>query len=152
MRLTFVKILPLLILLLITVFTKSSYKITVNNTAIEVEIADTPSERERGLMYRASLKDEHGMLFIYPAPQILSFLMKNTLIPLSIAFIDTKGRIISIQEMVPQASPPFTYYVSPGPAKYALEVPQGWFSMGKVSVGDMVKFPQSLEKAVKNVE
>src|SRR3990167_2516395 len=119
LELKFVKILSLLIVLLISGCTKSSYKLIINNAKIEVELADTPQERERGLMYRASLKDGNGMLFIYPNSQALSFWMKNTIIPLSIAFIDEGGKIVSIQDMAPQESPPYKQYPSPLPTKYA---------------------------------
>lgn len=115
-------------------------------------MADTAQERERGLMYRTSLKDGNGMLFVYPSSQTVSFWMKNTLLPLSIAFIDANGKIISIQDMTPQESPPYKQYPSPLPTKYALEVPQGWFGRENISVGDVVKFPHNLEKAIKKVE
>jgi uncharacterized membrane protein (UPF0127 family) len=65
---------------------------------VRVEIADDASERVRGLMYRTALAENRGMLFVFPDEERLSFWMKNTLIPLSIAFIDSKGRIVDIQE------------------------------------------------------
>lgn len=152
LELKFINILSLLILLLISGCTKHSYKVVINNAEIEVEIANTPQERERGLMYRTSLKEGGGMLFIHPKPRPLTFWMKNTLIPLSIAFIDEKGRIIFIQDMMPQDSPPYKQYSSPLPAKYALEVPQGWFGREKVSEGAIIKFPRNLEKAIRKSE
>ena len=76
------------------------------------------------------------MLFIYPAPQPLVFWMKDTLIPLSIAFIDKTGRIVSIQKMTPLQTE--TRYRSPRPAPFALEVNQGWFEKQKIQVGSKV--------------
>jgi hypothetical protein len=78
------------------------------------------------------------MLFVYAEPDILTFWMKNTHIPLSIAFIAADGLIVSIQKMNP--FPLTTVYASPVPALYALEVNQGWFDEKGIGVGDVVEF------------
>ncbi len=71
--------------------------IRVGGVEIEVEIADEPAEHSRGLMFRESLPENHGMLFVYPEERTLGFWMKNTLIPLDVAYADREGRIVDIQ-------------------------------------------------------
>ena len=107
---------------------------------VRVEVADNIFERARGLMYRTALGVNRGMLFVYPKEQRLSFWMKNTPIPLSVAFIDSKRRIIDIQDMKPLDDEPPSY-VSAEPARYALEVNQGFFGGRGVRVGDRVELP-----------
>ena len=103
---------------------------------VKVEIAAEPEERNQGLMYRQKLPDGEGMLFIFDYDQILSFWMKNTYIPLSIAFITFDGRIIDILDMYPHD---LNSVMSSRSARYALEVPQGWFLRAGVRLGDIVK-------------
>jgi len=103
---------------------------------VKAEIASTPEDRSAGLMYRKSLKDGSGMLFVFEKDQILSFWMKNTLIPLSIAYIASDGRIIDIKDMYPRNE---TSVTSSRSVRYALEVPQGWFSRAGVQAGDIVR-------------
>jgi len=110
--------------------------LTIGGRRLLVEIAATPDARACGLSNRQSLPQNQGMLFIYPAPQPLVFWMKDTLIPLSIAFIDKTGRIVSIQKMTPLQTE--TRYRSPRPAPFALEVNQGWFEKQKIQVGSKV--------------
>ena len=107
---------------------------------VHVEIADDIFERARGLMYRKNLGENRGMLFAYTEEDTRSFYMKNTYIPLSIAFMDSEGRIIDIQDMKPldDEDPD---YVSAKPAQYALEVNQGFFDERGVEVGDRAKLP-----------
>lgn len=107
---------------------------------VRVEIADSEAERAKGLMNRTALGEERGMLFVFPSEQPLSFWMKNTLIPLSIAYIDSEGRIIDIQDMKPLDDEP-PNYDSSGPAQYALEVNKGFFNERGVEVGDRAKLP-----------
>ena len=104
-------------------------------TVIKAEIARTDEERGRGLMFRKNLADGEGMLFVYERDQVLSFWMKNTLIPLSIAFIAYDGRIIDIRDMYPHDE---SSVVSNRSVRYALEVPQGWFSRAGVLHGDII--------------
>jgi uncharacterized protein len=108
---------------------------------VRVEIADDPFERARGLMYRTVLGEDRGMLFVFPREQQLSFWMKDTLIPLSIAYIDSKGRITDILDMKPLDDKP-PHYVSSEPVQYALEVNQGFFEERGVRVGDHAELPR----------
>jgi uncharacterized membrane protein (UPF0127 family) len=105
--------------------------------SITVEMARTNAERARGLMGRKSLEDGKGMLFIFERDEILSFWMKDTLIPLSIAFIDRDGRILEIRDMRPRDE---TSVRSSRSARYALEAPRGWFDRAGIAPGDVVVF------------
>ena len=112
-------------------------EIKVGTKTLEAEIADTDPLREKGLMNREKLKDDHGMVFVFPTERRLSFWMKNTLIPLSIGFFTSEGKLVQIIDMDP-ASPMELQpkvYVSARPAKYALEVNKGWFKKYKVELG-----------------
>ena len=107
---------------------------------VELEVADTDAERQMGLMGRSVLPEDAGMLFVFEGEQTLSFWMKDTLVPLSIAYIDAQGRVVDIQNMQPLDDVP-PHYVSAEPAKYALEVKQGFFEERGVTVGDTVELP-----------
>jgi uncharacterized membrane protein (UPF0127 family) len=102
---------------------------------ITVEIARTIEERNKGLMHRKKLPDGKGMLFVFQRDEQHSFWMKNTLIPLSIAFISSDGRIIEIRDMQPHDT---NSVRSSRSVRYALEVPQGWFNRAGVKPGDVV--------------
>jgi uncharacterized membrane protein (UPF0127 family) len=119
----------------VTIYASSGEKVKVG-----VEIADDASERALGLMHRTALAEGHGMLFVFPSEDKLSFWMKDTLIPLSIAFIDSEGRIVDLQDMKPLDDDPPSY-VSTKPARYALEVNQGFFEERGVEVGDRTELP-----------
>lgn len=118
--------------------------LSIGTHRLTVELAATPEQRTQGLMFRESLADDTGMLFVFPFDQGLSFWMRNTTIPLSIAFIDSERRIINIADMQPldEQSVP-----SERPARYALEVNQGWFGARGIRAGDLVEFalPPDLE-------
>ena len=103
---------------------------------LKVEIASTPEAWQRGLMFRKTLPEDRGMLFLFPQATGSPFWMKNTLIPLSIAFADQNGKILRILDMEPCTKDPCpTYY--PGVAyRQALEVNQGWFARHGVKEGD----------------
>jgi uncharacterized membrane protein (UPF0127 family) len=105
---------------------------------VPVEIADAPDEQQTGLMGRPALAENSGMLFVFNDEQQRSFWMKDTLIPLSIAFIDSQGRIVDIQDMQPLDETP---HLSAAPAQYALEVNQGFFTERGIQVGDTVGLP-----------
>jgi uncharacterized membrane protein (UPF0127 family) len=111
------------------------------SVAITVEIARTDEERSTGLMYRKKLPDGEGMLFVFDRDQQLSFWMKNTIIPLSIAFIASDGRIIEIIDMRPND---LNSVKSSRSVRYALEVPQGWFARVNVNPGDLVNLAPAL--------
>ncbi len=106
---------------------------------VRVEIADNALGWIIGLRWRKSLPENQGMLFVHAEEKKLSFTMKNTFIPLSIAFMDSEGRIVDIQDMKPRTDGP---YVSAEPAQYALEVNQGFFEESGVEVGDRVELPE----------
>jgi len=121
------------------VYSQSLPKIPVylKEKEIWVEVVRTPEERAQGLMGRKHLGEDEGMLFIFEKEDYHSFWMKNTLIPLSIAFVDREGKILRIADMEPltlESHPP------PRPILYALEMKKGWFSTNGVQVGDMLKF------------
>jgi uncharacterized membrane protein (UPF0127 family) len=103
---------------------------------VKAEIARTEQERSQGLMNRDRLNDGEGMLFVFERDQVLSFWMKNTRIPLSIAFIASDGTIVEIQDMQPHS---LQAVQSSRSVRYALEVPQGWFSRAGAGPGDTVK-------------
>lgn len=117
--------------------------IHVGAKVIKVEIALTESERSKGLGNRSSLPDNQGMLFIFKKESILSFWMKDTLIPLDIAFVNKSGRILKITTMTVEkfGTPLNEYktYTSEKPARYAIEMNAGWFKENNISVGDVVK-------------
>lgn len=118
----------------------------IKGKTIQVEIAKTQEQHALGLMYRKSLNQDSGMFFIFEESRILSFWMKNTFIPLSIAYIDESLRIVDIQDMSPVTSvlvqdPPS--YVSKKPARYALEVNQGFYKKHGILVGDLVRFSET---------
>lgn len=112
-------------------------ELRIDGIAITAEVADEDAERQQGLMHRDSLPENHGMLFVYPEERTLSFWMRNTLIPLDIAFIDQGGRIVDIQQMEPQSD---EQHRSARPAMYALEMRQGWFADNGIEVGATVSF------------
>jgi uncharacterized membrane protein (UPF0127 family) len=122
---------------------KSLLSLTIKGKTIKVEVARTEREKEKGLMFREQLGKDQGMLFVYGEEETLSFWMKNTCLPLSIAFIDKKGRIVDIQDMQPFS---LQTYVSAYPAKYALEMNQGWFKRNGINVRDFVNLPSRLQK------
>jgi uncharacterized membrane protein (UPF0127 family) len=112
------------------------------DVTVTVEVADTPAKRERGLMGRESLASDAGMVFVFPKDTKDAFWMKDTLIPLSIAFYDDQGRIVSLLDMEPCRAAPCPLY-SPG-ASYrgALEVNRGAFARWGVRVGDQLRLEQ----------
>ncbi len=113
------------------------FPLTPSWVAITVEIADTPALRERGLMGRDSLPENHGMLFVYPDAQIRSFWMRNTPIALDIAFVDGNGSIINVATMIPNSD---DSTLSVSPAMYALEMTAGWFEKNGIGAGASVQF------------
>lgn len=110
-------------------------RVAVGDTVISIEIADEQEERAVGLMYRTSLAPDTGMVFVYPDEQRRSFWMKNTLVPLSIAYIDHTGVIVQIADMQPLDTRPVR---STAPAMYALEMPLGWFAEHGIAVGQAI--------------
>jgi len=119
----------------------SKEKIQVGDETLMAEIARTDEQLQHGLMFRTSLSDNEGMLFVYSTERTLSFWMKNTFIPLSIGFFDKNGVLVDIQDMEPVKSEmevPKTY-ISLKPAQYALEVRKGWFKDKKILLNAKLK-------------
>ena len=112
--------------------------IWVKGIRIAVEVSDTPESRASGLMFREELAPDEGMLFVLDREQYLSFWMKDTQIPLSIAFMDRTGTILQTEDMTPFDTE--TLHRSSRPALYALEMNRGWFERNGVKVGDKVEF------------
>jgi len=108
----------------------------VSGHLVVAEVADTRPARQRGLMERRQLAAGAGMVFVYPASQPRSFWMKNTYVPLTIAYLDPSGVIVHLADMEPMDESPVP---SRYPAMYALEMQQGWFAESGVKVGDVVK-------------
>jgi uncharacterized membrane protein (UPF0127 family) len=100
-------------------------ELTAGIYLIHAEVADTFESRAQGLMFRKYLGPNEGMLFVFPQVEKPCMWMKNTLIPLSVAFLDTQGKIVSISEMQPQTE---DSHCAAGPAKFALEMAGGWFA------------------------
>ena len=119
--------------------------ISIKGHTLGVELATTPKARVCGLSNRLKLLENHGMLFIYPTLGPRTFWMKDTHIPLSIAFFDDSGRILSIHHMTPRQID--ERYRSLQPVRYALEVNQDWFAEHGIGVGDIVemKLPVVIE-------
>ena len=110
--------------------------LTVGAHRITVELARDPAEQSRGLMFRDSLPPDHGMLFLFARDDVQSFWMRNTKIPLSIAYADSRGRIVRIADLEPFDERPVT---SIAPARYALEMNRGWFAAHHVVAGDVIR-------------
>jgi uncharacterized membrane protein (UPF0127 family) len=116
--------------------------IAVGGHRVTVELALDEKKQMRGLMFREYLCEDEGMLFVYPSPRPLSFWMKNTPLPLSIAFIDAHGTIVKIEDMKPFDE--VSRHRSGIPVQYALEMKKGWFARNGVGVGDRVEIPGSV--------
>jgi len=108
---------------------------------IRAEVANTFETRARGLMYRESLGPNQGMLFVFPAVERHCMWMKNTPLPLSVAFIDERGEVVSVSEMAPHTE---TSHCAAKPARFALEMSKGWFAAKGVRAGSKI---QGLDKA-----
>ena len=109
--------------------------LTAGMHRISAEVARTPEQRATGLMHRKSMPAHAGMLFVFEQPEPLCFWMKNTLIPLSIAFLLDDGTILNIEEMRPQT---LDSHCSQRPVRFALEMNSGWFSRRGLKPGDRI--------------
>lgn len=135
-------IVTLVLLSTISTFAVEKKTIKLGGKAIVVEVATTEEEHQKGLMYRKELPENQGMLFIFPSAQIRRFWMKNTFIPLSIAYFDADRKLIEVLDMEPVASEMainLPHYQSSKPAQYALEMNRGWFSRNKIKPGTELK-------------
>jgi uncharacterized protein len=111
--------------------------------SLDVQVADTPEERQTGLMGRESLSPYDGMAFVWEEPVVGTFWMKDTVIPLSIAFWDDDGRIVSILDMDPCTEDPCPTYGPDEPFVGAVEVDRGTFERHGVTLGDRVQLTVS---------
>ena len=116
-------------------------RLTVGGEQFDVELAVTPEQRRQGLMFREQLGEREGMLFVFEEEQTVSFWMRNTPLPLSIAFIDARGVIVHVADMVPYSEAPVA---SRYPVRYALEVNRGAFERAAIAVGALVALPDHL--------
>jgi uncharacterized membrane protein (UPF0127 family) len=105
---------------------------------VRLEVAADPAARARGLMGRAEVPEGTGMVFLYPGDVAEAYWMKNTLVPLSIAFVAADGRVVSVAEMTPCTADPCPSYPPAGPYRYAVELPAGAFEAAGVGEGDKV--------------
>tara|TARA_A100001011_G_C14231041_1_gene808848 strand:+ start:1086 stop:1493 length:408 start_codon:yes stop_codon:yes gene_type:complete len=114
----------------------------IKEKTLKVALARYEKDRSTGLMHKTSLPKDEGMFFIFEKEKILSFWMKNTKIPLAIAFLDDKKTINEIKSLKPFDT---TLVKSSKPAKYALEVNDGWFKDNNIAIGDQIQCDDSLD-------
>lgn len=110
-------------------------ELTVGMYRIEAEVANRQETRMVGLMHRRSMAFQRGMLFVFPEPAPQCMWMRNTLIPLSVAFLDEGGRIINVEDMEPRTE---DNHCSAKPAKFALEMNKGWFQQKGLGAGTAI--------------
>ena len=125
-------------------------RLKVGNRVLKTTVAYTDGARKMGLMHRDSLEQDEGMLFVFPLAKKLSFWMKNTRIPLSIAFINDDGKVLQIDDMRPfdLSSVPSRFVV-----RYALEVDKGWYKKAGLKVGDSLPdFPRKVRPYLQMVK
>ncbi|WP_211444089.1 DUF192 domain-containing protein [Collimonas humicola] len=103
---------------------------------IKAEVARSEDQREQGLMFRKRMGNNEGMVFVFDAPAGICMWMKNTLIPLSVAFIDKKGAILNVEEMKAQT---LDSHCAQGAASYALEMNKGWFKEKNIKPGTVIE-------------
>lgn len=109
--------------------------LTTGMHVIKAEVVATETERQQGLMFRESMAQNEGMIFLFGAPAGVCMWMKNTLIPLSVAFIDDDGKIVNIENMKPQS---LESHCSKKPVRYALEMNEGWFKQKNIKPGSTI--------------
>jgi len=110
-------------------------QLKVAGHALRAEVAATIEQRMKGLMFREKLGANDGMLFVFDEPGYHAMWMKNTPLPLSVAFVDGEGRILNILDMEPHT---LDQHMAAGPARYALETHKGWFAQRRIKPGDKV--------------
>ncbi|GAB6112318.1 DUF192 domain-containing protein [Desulfomicrobium salsuginis] len=109
--------------------------IIIGGHAVQVQVAGTDEARQTGLMFRAHMPEDEGMLFVYDFPRVRCMWMQNTLIPLTAAFLDGGGRILGFADMEPLTT---QAHCSPEPASFVLEMNEGWFARRGVAAGDKI--------------
>ncbi|MCB1173709.1 MAG: DUF192 domain-containing protein [Leptospiraceae bacterium] len=119
--------------------------ISIAGQSLRVEVAATAKDRNRGLMFRESLPENQGMLFVWPQAEYRNFWMKNTRIPLDIAFFDDQGFLINTHAMQPDPQTgEYADYPSAEPARYAVEVNQGWLANHSIRKFDQLILPEAI--------
>jgi uncharacterized protein len=113
-------------------------KVKAGMFVVTAEVAKEPAERSMGLMFRQTMEPDHGMLFVFDRSDVHCFWMRNTLLPLTIAWLTDDGTIVSIADMKPKSE---DNNCPTAPAKYALEMNQGWFKKKGLKVGSKLKSP-----------
>jgi uncharacterized membrane protein (UPF0127 family) len=137
-----IALLSVLFLIFISCQNETKAKIMINEKTYTVEVANTQEKRSKGLMFRKHLPENTGMLFVFSYEDYRYFYMKNTLIPLDIAFFDSQMKIVSIKQMEPLDE---TTVPSDKKAMYALEMNKGFFEKEKINVGDSAKLLTSIK-------
>jgi uncharacterized protein len=107
-------------------------KLAIGMHQIDAQLALTPQQRQIGLMWRKSMPQHEGMLFVFEQPSQQCFWMKNTLLPLTAAFVEDDGTIVNLVDMKPQTTNP---HCSAKPVRYVLEMNQGWFAKKNIKAG-----------------
>ena len=107
-------------------------KLTADMYQIDVQVAKTPDQQEFGLMFRKQMPQHEGMLFIFDAPTTQCFWMKNTILPLTAAFIADDGTIVNLADMAPETT---NSHCSARPVRFVLEMNQGWFAKRSIKAG-----------------
>ena len=111
-------------------------KLNAGMHIIDAQVASTPDQRETGLMFRKEMPQQEGMLFVFEYPSQQCFWMKNTLLPLSVAFVHDDGTIANIEEMQAQT---LDSHCSVEPVRYVLEMNKGWFSKKGIKAGSRLE-------------
>lgn len=112
-------------------------KLTIGLHLVTAEVAKDHHSRQMGLMFRNQLAPNHGMVFVFDNRHMQCMWMRNTLIPLSVAFIDDEGLIVNIENMQPRDEK--TRHCSRQPVRYALEMTRGWFAERKIGPGEVIR-------------
>ena len=107
-------------------------ELTAGIPRIDAQVAGTPQERQTGLMHRKEMPQHEGMLFVFEQPAQQCFWMKNTLLPLTAAFVADDGTIVNLADMKPQT---LDSHCSTKPVRYVLEMNQGWFAKKGIQPG-----------------
>ena len=136
------KLFPLIFLIFILGCSSNTVYFPDHDLTINIELAKTDEQKTKGLMFRETLKENQGMLFIFEEEKQRSFWMKNTLIPLDIIFIDSNFNIINIEEAVPCEEDPCQSYKSLKPAKYVLEINKGVSKQNNIQPGEKIIFQE----------
>ena len=110
-------------------------KLSAGMHQIDSQVASTPGQRSTGLMYRKTMPQHEGMLFVFEQPTKQCFWMKNTLLPLTAAFVDDDGTIVNLEDMKPQTE---NNHCAASPARFALEMNQGWFASKGIKAGQRI--------------